>query len=261
MRNFRIPCLAAAVLVSACGSSAGGTATTSDVSGDSSVKDGSGSDASGDSTSADSVLADSTASDAAPDTSGSDAGPIDADPSKDFGFVVRKPAEHVLKCTNPSPMAGDTLTASDADFICTFAYKGQTGHVYLQNTASGCTSGGMSNLATFTGTGAWISLANGVFAMSGASYDWGGNHHNDSLEFDWQGTHFRLFHSSFGFGWRKCQPMDCIQVTKGVGGDLVEDGCTKDRTLPIWCSQVEADGSYPPPVDAFKKCLGDPNGG
>ena len=156
-------------------------------------------------------------------------------------------------------MSGDTLVVTDADFICAFSYKGATGHVYVQNTATGCEGGGMSNLGTFTSPGSWMSLASGVAAMSGGSYDWGGNHHNDSLEFDYQGKHFRMYHSSFGYGWRKCQPMDCIQVTAGVGGDIVEDGCTKDRTLPIWCSQVELNGSYAPPVDAFKKCAGDPN--
>lgn len=253
MHSKRLATLAAAAaLASACGSSTT-TTTATDAASDTSASD---------TASSDTTLTDTKPTDTASgDTSSADNGPLDTDPSKDFGFVVRKPGEHLLKCTNPSPMAGDSLTASDADFVCTFAYKGQSGHVYLQNNATGCTSGGMSNLATFTGAGAWISLPNGVFAMSGGTYDWGGNHHNDSLEFDWQGTHFRLFHSSFGFGWRKCQPMDCIQVTKGVGGEVVDDGCTKDRTLPIWCSQVEATGSYPPPVDAFKKCQGDPNGG
>jgi hypothetical protein len=91
------------------------------------------------------------------------------------------------------------------------------------------------------------------------SYDWGGNHHNDAIEFDAAGKHWRAYHSSFGFGWRQCQPMDCLQQTQGVGGTVIEDGCTKERTLPAVCRPIKADGSYDALVDSFKPCLGDPN--
>lgn len=209
---------------------------------------------------ADTAAGDTASADAAPkDSAGTDSGPIDADMGKDFGFVVRKPTEHALACANPPPGSPATLKALDADWICTFAHKGQSGHIYVQSTPKACQNGGMAALATYQAQGAWISLPSGVFQLGGAQYDWGGNHHNDSLDFDWQGVHYKAYHSSFGFGWRQCQAMDCLQVTSGLGGTVIEDGCTKDRTLPIWCSQVQADGTYPPVVDAFKKCPGDPN--
>jgi hypothetical protein len=52
--------------------------------------------------------------------------------------------------------------------------------------------------------------------------------------------------------------MDCIQVSD-QGGDMTEDGCTKDRTLPAACVQMMADGTHDPLEDTFEPCPGDPN--
>jgi hypothetical protein len=35
------------------------------------------------------------------------------------------------------------------------------------------------------------------------------------------------------------------------------DGCTRDRTLPIVCVRVAADGTVPPLTDGFMRCPGD----
>jgi hypothetical protein len=95
-----------------------------------------------------------------------------------------------------------------------------------------------------------------VSAVANLDYNWGGNHHNDSLEFDFGGRHFRGYHSSFGWGWRQCRPMDCLVVTT-MTGDPVEDGCTCDRTVPLVCVQVLPDGTWPALVDTFEVCPGD----
>jgi hypothetical protein len=34
---------------------------------------------------------------------------------------------------------------------------------------------------------------------------------------------------------------------------------TKDRSLPVTCVQVEADGTVPPLEETFKPCPGDPD--
>lgn len=52
--------------------------------------------------------------------------------------------------------------------------------------------------------------------------------------------------------------MDCLQLLEG-GGLVTEDGCTKERTLPVTCVQVADDGTVPELVDTFAPCPGDPN--
>ena len=71
------------------------------------------------------------------------------------------------------------------------------------------------------------------------------------------GTSYRYYHSSFGFGWRRCQPMDCVQELRSDG--VVDDGCTPARTRPIVCVEIAEDGTEPALLDTFEKCLGDPD--
>ncbi|HPA58115.1 MAG TPA: hypothetical protein PLT70_11890, partial [bacterium] len=106
-----------------------------------------------------------------------------------------------------------------------------------------------------TSVGSWISFDGAVSEITGANYDWGGNHHNDFLEFSYSGKKFKIYHSSFGYGWRSCQNMDCMQV----GDPVTEDGCTKERTLPSVCQEVSADGTVGSFEDTFEPCAGDPN--
>ena len=40
--------------------------------------------------------------------------------------------------------------------------------------------------------------------------------------------------------------------------DMIEDGCTCDRTLPALCVSVEDDGAWPAMEDEFAVCEGDP---
>ena len=40
-------------------------------------------------------------------------------------------------------------------------------------------------------------------------------------------------------------------------GDLIEDGCGKDRTIPIVCNVVDKDGKFGTFEDHFEVCEGD----
>ena len=147
------------------------------------------------------------------------------------------------------------LTQLDMDWLCTFEHDGESGYVYLQNNTTSCEDFGMSVGGGFTNVGAWISIDGNVSTLSGGYYDWGGNHHNDSMGFEYNGKKYEYYHSSFGYGWRVCQNMDCINVN--AGEDDEELGCGSDRTLPIVCVQIKSDGTYEELIDNFEKCPGD----
>jgi hypothetical protein len=82
---------------------------------------------------------------------------------------------------------------------------------------------------------------------------------NDYLTFDYQGATYKYYHSSIGFGYRKCQPMNCINIYVLGSTTLQSEGCASARTLPQVCVQIKADGTHAPLVDTFAKCPGDPN--
>jgi hypothetical protein len=195
-----------------------------------------------------------------PDGPSTDAGAV----TNTFGFTMRVPQEHTITCDlgNPAPCPGsDQLVESDMDWICTFSYGGTIGHVYVKATPVECSCFGMTRGATYQGRGSFISINGTVTPTTDATYDMGGGHNNDSMGFSYDGKYFTYFHSSFGSGYRKCQPMDCIQVYDAPAGTLLENGCTPERTLPAVCHQVEPGGSYGEGdfTDTFAKCPGDPN--
>lgn len=175
-----------------------------------------------------------------------------------FGLNMRIPQERTVPCNAIQPYDPTELTEQDMDWICTFDHGGQQGYVYLQNNLLDCQIV-MSAQGVFTGAGGYISVGGVVTPLQNTGYDWGGNHHNDWLFFDHAGKSYRYYHSSFGFGWRTCQPMDCLQVYPPGGTNPSEDGCTSDRTLPAVCLRVEAGKSYAPTdfADTFQKCPGD----
>jgi hypothetical protein len=190
-----------------------------------------------------------------------DAGPdsvsdTSADLGPDFGFDIRVPQMHSLKCESAGgpPGGEDSLDLLDTDWICTFEYAGMSGHIYMQNTPTKCVVL-WDALPEFESQG-WISLDGKVSELAKEYYDWGGNHQNDYLEFEFKGKHYKYYHSSCGFGWRKCFPMDCM-VVSNLTLEVIEDGCAADRKLPIVCMPIKEDGTYDPLVDKFEKCLGD----
>ncbi len=173
----------------------------------------------------------------------------------EYGFMRRLPQTRQITCSG-TPEGGEPSTQSlqDSDFLCTFAYGGQTATLYFQNTVVACTFM-MSAQPTFESRG-WVAQGGTVSSLSGVAYDWGGNHHNDSIDFTLAGTDFRYYHSSFGFGWRSCQPVDCIQVLNASDA-VTRDGCEPTRSLPITCVAVEADGTAAALEDTFALCPGD----
>lgn len=190
-----------------------------------------------------------------------DAGPgLDAGPSPDTGgyvdergFFIRIPQ---LRTVPEEGFDGKTGTTQlrDLDYVCTFKYGGEEGFLYVQS--DGVRSRQMSG-TEYAARGAWWSFGKVVTPASGTGYDYGGNHHNDSIDVSRGGKKLRYYHSSFGFGWRACMYPDCLQVLDGT--TVTEDGCTAERMLPVWCEKVADDGSLKPLVDAYKKCRGDPN--
>jgi len=175
----------------------------------------------------------------------------------EFGFTIRLPEVHTVKCEGGMPGFEDSLDQLDQDWLCTFDYGDTHGHVYVQATVTSCFVT-MSQIPEFEVQGAWISIDGQVEALANAYYDWGGNHQNDYLEFERNGEQFKYYHASFGPGWRACQNMHCLQV-KDLNGDFIENGCTTDRTLPAACVQVKEDGTYDELVDTFEPCEGDDN--
>ena len=115
----------------------------------------------------------------------------------------------------------------------------------------------MSAMADYTTDKAQLYLGDSPISVSSAQYYWGGNHQNDYITFTYDDKVFKYYHSSFGWGWRTCQEMDCLQVYKKDGTTVIEDGCTSSRTLPVVCRQANADGSFNDFTDTFAKCAGD----
>ncbi|MBI5542317.1 MAG: hypothetical protein HY901_00385 [Deltaproteobacteria bacterium] len=176
----------------------------------------------------------------------------------EHGFTLRVPQERTIPVgggIGPGPV--ETTTAWDIDYVCTFKHGALDGFFYVQATPLENRMMGMGGGIVMQTEGGWLSFANVVTPAAGALYDYGGNHHNDSLEFDFQGKHYRYYHSSFGWGFRSCMPPDCLEVYQGA--TLEEDGCRSGRTLPVVCVEVAHDGTVAPLVDEYEKCPGDPN--
>ncbi len=217
----------------------------------------------------DTKVTDTAQADVQPDTAPQDTSEDQADDAlndqqsdsldPEYGFQLRSPKQdYNIQCEgtdwegNPGFFEG-----ADADWMCSFDYNGEVGRIYVQATPTSCVIM-MSVLPEYT-TKVWLSLGDAPVAMEKPGYDFGGNHMNNSFWFTYDGKKFTYDHSSFGFGFRCCQPVDCIRVAEAAGTPVLEDGCTKERTLPVVCVPVKADGTYDDLVDTFKPCNGDPN--
>jgi hypothetical protein len=141
----------------------------------------------------------------------------------------------------------------DTDWLCTFQEGSVEGYIYVQSTPTGTNE---FCVPIMTVVQAQISIDGQVSALQNAQYDWGGNHNNDFLTFEYDDKSFEYYHSSFGYGWRACHPMDCMLVDDG---QTLDDGCTMERTRPVVCVLIEDDGSHDELVDTFEPCPGDPN--
>lgn len=173
--------------------------------------------------------------------------PADAVPDNlHFGFKIRNLQSYVLEPYE---------SVSDADFLCTFIYGDINGYFYIQTTPYSC---GTEEVCQYRTVGAWVSIDGVVESVADATYDWGGQHHNDWIRLKYDGLTYRYYRSSFGFGWRACQPPDCLQIEND--DSLVRDGCYPVRSLPVVCRLVNFDGTFEPLVDDFEICPGDTPG-
>jgi hypothetical protein len=143
------------------------------------------------------------------------------------------------------------------DWLCTLHAVGQSTYVYVRLDQTGTKSAGIATVPVYTAKLARISASGTVTDLASAQYDFGGGHNNDSLQVDYQGKTYKYYHSSFGFGWRQCQPMDCINIYALDSTTLENEGCATTRSLPEFCVPIKADGTHDPLVDTFKKCAGD----
>ena len=171
---------------------------------------------------------------------------------QELGFDIRDPQRHEIVCSEyPEDYPHDPESFLDADWLCTFAYDGVDGYLYVQSTPVDCDWSMVALPRYVTGT-AQFSTGEATAALANAVYDFGGNHHFDTLSFDHAGKHYVYDHSSIGVGYRPCQPVDCMRVYDGT--TLVDDGCTAARTLPIVCVSIGEGPSHDTLEDRFEPC-------
>lgn len=159
--------------------------------------------------------------------------------TEEYGFTLRKPG------------------AKNLDWLCTFKGEAESGYVYVRLLQTGTEMKGLAETPVYSAELAQLSVNGTVSALQNAQYDYGGGHHNDALSFDYGGKTHSYYHSSFGFGFRSCQPMDCRNVYALGTTTLQTEGCGATRSLPETCVVIEADGNHAALVDKFQKCQGD----
>ncbi|MCC6874951.1 MAG: hypothetical protein IT378_11655 [Sandaracinaceae bacterium] len=187
---------------------------------------------------------------------GSDAAAIDAGPGE-YGFPLRVPTTLELSCTvDPFTCPTGTLTAEQMDHVCTLHLDGHDLVLYVQADPTaqnplgfGAVYGDVVGYAYDRTTMMTTTIV--------AAYDFGGGHHNDFLDATIGGQRYRFYHSSFGFGFRACQPPDCVQKLD-ASGTVTDDGCTSARLHPEVCVRLTGT-TIPPLTDTFERCPGDPN--
>ena len=200
-------------------------------------------------------------------SSSSSADVILTDPMEIFKTRIPKAAVH--QCSFEEKIGKESIKwdmdFDQQDWICTFKYAGKEGFVYVQGTSTSCKSVGMGMNPEISVDTA-VLYVNGKYATpKNLSYEWGGNHHNDKFRFTYDGKVYEYFHSSYGFGGRSCQEMDCMRVYEADGTTLIEDGCktfddnlSEVRSLPVVCRFASLDdGSFGDFTDTFELCVGD----
>lgn len=169
----------------------------------------------------------------------------------EHGFQIRVPLARLLPQEAGGSCDGPLTTMWDHDLLCTFRYGGRDAVVYVQSTPISTHPEGFSGAIYETRGAFWAE--GGVTTEVIAEYDWGSQHHIDSLTVFAADATYVWSHSSFTVEYRTCHPPDCLKVY-GPGYELVDDGCRPERTLPEVCVVVGDDGSYPPLIDSFAPC-------
>lgn len=184
-------------------------------------------------------------------------------------FKPRVPKMAAYHCTYEEGRGKDAikweLDFDQQDWICTFKYADKEGFVYVQGSPTSCRMLGMGMNPEISVDTAALYVNGKYETLSAVSYEWGGNHHNDKFRFTYDGKVYEYFHSSYGFGGRSCQEMDCMRVYEADGTTLIEDGCktfddnlSEVRSLPVVCRFANLnDGSFGDFTDSFELCNGD----
>jgi hypothetical protein len=180
-------------------------------------------------------------------------------------FKTRVPKKAVYHCDLTQEIGGFEGDFDQKDWICSFKYAGMEGYVYVQSSPTGCAP--HWGFYPDMGVDSAVFYVNGKYeTLNDVTYDWGGNHHNDSFRFSYDDKIFEYSRSSInGFAFRPCQEMDCLKVYEADGTTLIEDGCnfnsddlSKVRQLPIVCRFANLeDGSFGDFTDNFELCPGD----
>ena len=179
-------------------------------------------------------------------------------------FKTRVPKKAVYHCDMTQEVGGLEGDFDQKDWICSFKYAGMEGFVYVQASPTGCTPhwGFYPDMSVDSA----VLYVNGKYeTLNDVVYDWGGNHHNDSFRFSYDGKVFEYARSSINFAFRPCHEMDCLRVYEADGITHIEDGCNmygddlgKVRQLPIVCRFANVDdGSFGDFTDNFELCPGD----
>jgi hypothetical protein len=184
----------------------------------------------------------------------------------DFGplddFPIRVPGTHQLSC---GTFAGEFV---DVDHVCRVDHDTLHADIYVRVTPTACNGLGVP---TDFSVAAFARVDTAVTQIAGG-YSWGGQHHNDAIEFAIDGKNYVIWHSSTGYGFRVCAPPDCLRpcnpgvtlATCNIVGGYAVDGCYRlpgggPPPIPVVCVQVTADGSVPPLFDPWVAQTGSPS--
>lgn len=179
-------------------------------------------------------------------------------------FKTRKPKADAYTCKPSKGSEVDWTEKFDQqDWICSFKYDDDEGFVYVQTSPTGCET--RFSMLPEMSVDTAVFYVNGKYESVKVTYDWGGNHHNDSFRFKYDGKVFEYNHSSYGWGYRSCQEMDCLIVYKADGKTVIKDGCgayeddlNKSRSLPVVCRFADIEtGKFGDFTDKYELCLGD----
>jgi hypothetical protein len=171
------------------------------------------------------------------------------------GFEIRKPSERTLTCGTSTPKV------FDMDMVCESGNDSLHASVYVQSVPVSC---GPLSALNYTVEAAWIKVAEGIQPLTQVLYDGGGNHKNDRIVFEWKGKFYSFYHSSFGFGWRACAPLDCMQICEDKEcRTVLYDGCNRTTcagppALKVVCAVVTTKGTVPELLDPWRQQSGTP---
>jgi hypothetical protein len=172
-----------------------------------------------------------------------------APPPNEYGFVTRDPDMSTMPCGYP----GCGPVQKQIDYVCTLHAADRDLVIYTQWEP---TSFDWSISYSPTGdTRAWAyDRATDETQAITAAYEYGGPHHNASIDVTIGDRIYRLNHSSYAPGARTCHAPDCVQ-TLDLQRRILDNGCTAERTRPEVCVELE-DATIPPLVDDFEPCPG-----